>query len=85
MSSTLYWRPAAEPEDRPSLPVGFKLMLRDRYGGIIDDVRLSETDIPFFEGILTASAPDSDNTKGATAIIAAIRQHGEIMLYEDNF
>lgn len=81
MSSNLYWHPI-RVDKRPALPTGFKLMLRDKFGGVIDNLEVGQDFLPFLEGVMSASEKKSDNYVGAQMLYKAITVHGAVILHE---
>lgn len=81
MSSSLYWRPAPKgvPEPR-DLPEQLKKALANRFWGhdgslLGEEVELDERIVPYLDGL------SDGRVDGADDLIAAIRAHGEILLW----
>lgn len=83
MSSNGYWRPVDPPSDE-SIGDALKFILRKHY---CDDghleTYLTKNAIPFLEGVC-ASTPNGDIKEDAQILIAAIRKHGEIHVWEQH-
>lgn len=74
MSTNLYWKPVVK--DYSDLPLDLKWALQKRYGGFVKAV-MTEEDISYLKGL------DDAGTKGAKALIKAIRDFGEVEVFEE--
>ena len=80
MSTTLCWLPVL-PEKPNYLGCGLKWAIKKHYDD--DNIVMTMGDVPFLQGVLAAQTSANEMARNCEALIAAIREHGSVRVWEE--